>query len=237
MGKFNGFPKEFVVFLKELAENNNREWYNKHRDDYKTYCAEPSFLFIDALGAQLAKYVKNLAYEAKVDRSLFRIYKDTRFSRDKSPYKTHLGILFWLDFFPVKHENPGFYIQLERENIILATGSWFLIPPVLLEFRSSLLDKKAGAEFTKVLKKFEKDRVDIVGENPLKQPPAGFPKDHPLAEYAKYRGIYANYSEFGLADIVFSRDFIDYALTFFIKTIPLLNWLGALTQRAANKAK
>jgi uncharacterized protein (TIGR02453 family) len=235
MEKFNGFPREFAVFLRGLAENNNREWFGKHREDFRKYCVEPSFSFIDALGSELKKHVKNLTYEAKVDRSLFRIYKDTRFSRDKAPYKIHLGILFWLEYFPAKHENPGFYVQLERENLFLATGSWFLIPPVLEEYRLALQDKKLGKEFDGILKKFKDERVDIVGENPLKQTPKGFPKDHHFAEYAKFRGIYANYSEWGLPDVVFGKEFVDYAMAFFLKTIPFLNWLGVIAQKAANK--
>ncbi|MDR2401593.1 MAG: DUF2461 domain-containing protein, partial [Deferribacteraceae bacterium] len=179
--------------------------------------------------------VKKLTYEAKVDRSLFRIYKDTRFSRSKAPYKTHLGILFWLNFFHAKHENPGFYVQLERENLYLATGCWYLVPPVLAEYRAALADKKLGKEFAGILKRFDAEKVDIVGENPSKQVPRGFPKDHPFAEYAKYRGIYAGYSELGLPDLVFSKEFVDYSLAFFTKTIPLLNFLGNIAQKAANK--
>jgi uncharacterized protein (TIGR02453 family) len=235
MDKFNGFPPECVDFLKGISENNNREWFGEHRNDYVRYCAEPAFRFIEALGSALSEHVKNLVYEPKTDRSLFRLYKDTRFTKDKSPYKTHLGILFWRDIFPAKHENPGFYVHMERENLILATGSWFLIPSVLEEYRASLLDKKEGKEFLDILARFKKEQVEIVGENPLKKFPKGFSKDHPLAEYAKYRGVYANYSEFGLPDVVFSKEFVDYALAFFLKTIPLFNWLGKAAERAANK--
>ena len=95
MTEFNGFPKETVKFLKNLAKNHKRDWFNEHKGDFDAYVTEPARGFVDAMGTRLMEIAPGIIAEPRVNGSIFRIYRDTRFSKDKTPYKTHLGIFMW----------------------------------------------------------------------------------------------------------------------------------------------
>ena len=92
---FSGFPKGTVSFLRDLAANNNREWFTAHRPEYETAVLEPARAFVRVMGERLRRLSPQIKAEPRIDGSLFRLYRDIRFSPDKSPYKTNLGIFFW----------------------------------------------------------------------------------------------------------------------------------------------
>ena len=92
---FDGFPKKGVEFLRQLSEHNDREWFSQHKDEYNEYLLAPARDFVTALGERLRKISPGIIADPRTDRSIFRINRDTRFAKDKSPYKTHLGIFFW----------------------------------------------------------------------------------------------------------------------------------------------
>ena len=107
---FTGFPRDTFAFLRGLAANNNKSWFDEHRADYETFCMAPARAFIEALGPRLKKISPTVQWEAKVNGSIFRINRDIRFAKDKRPYKTNLDLWFW-------HRTrggwsaPGFFVR------------------------------------------------------------------------------------------------------------------------------
>lgn len=96
-GRFSGFPPETFAFLADLARNNNKPWFDRNKDRYKEYVEAPAHAFMDALEWELEEKFPDIG---KTHGKLFRIYRDTRFSKDKTPYKTHIGIRAWTCFAP-----------------------------------------------------------------------------------------------------------------------------------------
>ena len=109
---FEGFSRRTVSFFRDLARNNNRPWFAAHRDDYENHVLAPAKSFVTALGARLKTIAPPIAAVPAVNKSIFRIFKDTRFSLDPAPYKTNLGIYFW-DVSRPRLETSGFYFHLE----------------------------------------------------------------------------------------------------------------------------
>jgi hypothetical protein len=121
MTSFQGFPRETIRFLRDLSRNNEKAWFDAHREDYQEHYVGPALAFIASIGPRLQKISPSVTYEPKVNGSLFRINRDVRFSKDKRPYKDHLDLWFW-------HgdkrgwESPGFFFRLLPDRLILGAG-------------------------------------------------------------------------------------------------------------------
>ena len=120
--EFDGFPREGVKFLRDLSRNNNREWFNKHKTGYEKSLLTPAKNFVTAMGDRLKEISPNIVANPAVNQSLFRLNRDTRFSADKTPYKTHLSIFFW-EGAGKRMENPGFYLCFDAKTLTLAGGA------------------------------------------------------------------------------------------------------------------
>jgi len=121
MTGFNGFPRELPRFLSQLEKNNTVEWFSARQKDYEAFVKHPSEEFVVAVGDRLRTFCPGINAIPKVNKSLFRINRDIRFSKDKSPYKTNLGILFWEG--PGKRmESSGFYFHLEGDLMMVGCG-------------------------------------------------------------------------------------------------------------------
>ena len=118
---FNGFSSETVKFFEKLKTNNNKTWFEKNRDIYEKFVLQPSKTFVEAMGEEMRKFAPKIIAVPKVNGSLFRINRDTRFSADKNPYKANMGILFWEGLRP-KMESSGYYFHFEPPKIMLAAG-------------------------------------------------------------------------------------------------------------------
>lgn len=171
-------PKLFA-FFRELKKNNTREWFAANKDRYESDVREPLLAFIDAFAEPLYKISPHFrADPRKQGGSLFRIHRDVRFSKDKTPYKTQAGVHF-------RHERardahaPGFYLHLDPKEIFMGAGIWRPDKEALLKIRAAILDKPAawkkatGASFRR--------RFTLGGES-YKRPPVGVERDHPLFE-------------------------------------------------------
>ena len=105
---FDGFSHDTVAFFEALQENNNKEWFNENKTNFERNVLEPARGFVVALGQRLKEKIsQDIIADPRTDKSIFRLYRDTRFSKNKSPYKTHMGIFFW-EGERKKLENPGF---------------------------------------------------------------------------------------------------------------------------------
>ena len=141
MTTFNGFPAELFTFLSDLAENNNRDWFNDNKIDYEQFVVEPVVDFIHAIAAPLETISSNFVADARRNGgSMFRIYRDTRFSRDKKPYKTNVGCHFRHVAGKTAHA-PGFYFHLQPGNVFVGAGIWRPDGPTRANIRNAIIDK------------------------------------------------------------------------------------------------
>ena len=145
---FRGFPLESVAFLKDLSENNNKTWFAEHKGDFEKHLMEPARDFVYEMGNRIKEISPKVVADPKVDRSIFRMYRDTRFSKDKAPYKTHLGIFFWEGTRP-KMDCPGYYFHLEPPNLMLAVGMHCFSKELLGRFRDRAVHPLHGPDLAK----------------------------------------------------------------------------------------
>jgi uncharacterized protein (TIGR02453 family) len=177
---FLGFSKELFQFLKELAANNDRDWFAANKVRYEEFVQQPALAFIEAIGPGLRKISPYLqALPKKSGGSMMRIYRDTRFSKNKLPYKTNVGIHFRHELGGDIHA-PGYYLHLEPGQCFLGAGIWMPEPEPLAMIRQLILEdprswKRARDDKTFVASyKLEGDQ--------LKTAPRGFDPNHPLID-------------------------------------------------------
>ncbi|UCB46101.1 MAG: DUF2461 domain-containing protein, partial [Spirochaetota bacterium] len=190
---FQGFKKEGIQFLEDLKQNNHRDWFNNHKQTYEHELLEPARSFVILTGERLQKWAPEIHADPRRDKSIFRIYRDTRFSKDKSPYKTHLGIFFWEGHLP-KMECPGLYFHLEPPNFGLFAGMHQFSPQMLKEYRNAVLDPVTGKELEISLEKIKKQGSYEIGGLHYKRVPKGCDPAHPQAELLRYNGLWAGMS-------------------------------------------
>ena len=225
---FAGFPTAGVQFLKNLAKNNDKIWFNQNKETFTTQLLQPAQLFVVAMGKKLEKIAPDIHADPRTDKSIFRIYRDTRFSADKSPFKTHLGIFWWEGDRP-KIECPGFYFHLEPPNLFLGCGIYMLSKPLLKAYRESVVDKKLGPALLAAVKTVSKKGK--IGGKHYKQTPRGFDAKHPNAEYLLYNGLHVM-TENRIPDNLYSEALVDYCSKWYKDVAPLHRWLVQLNKRA-----
>jgi uncharacterized protein (TIGR02453 family) len=174
--------KSTLDFLKKLEQNNNREWFNEHKKLF-TVAREDVMSFVEELIVEIARFDREIG---KVDarKSLFRIYRDTRFSHNKEPYKTNFGA-------NIGHKNVGYYLHIQPKQSFLAGGIYMLENDKLKELRKEI-SHNAGA-FQKIVgdECFCRYFGGLSEEGKLKRVPAGFEKEDPMAEYLKLKNFVA----------------------------------------------
>jgi uncharacterized protein (TIGR02453 family) len=179
-------PKEAIAFFKGLEANNNKAWFDVHRDDYLEHVLEPLKFLVMAMGAALARKIPGLVADPRVNGSLFRINRDTRFSRDKSPYKTQAGMYLWIG--PgEKLACPGLYFEIGPRHVSLGSGTYMFADSAIGAYRRYVAEK--GAKLATAIRKAEKAGFELGGEK-LKRVPSGFDPAHKHAELLKHKGLY-----------------------------------------------
>ena len=184
MAAERSFTPALFAFMRELREHNDRDWFKANKQRYEEDVREPAFAFISEFAGHLQEVAPHfVADPSPTGGSLFRIYRDTRFSKDKTPYKTHTGIHF-------RHEKakdvhaPGFYLHLEPRNVFAAAGIWRPESATLGQIRDAIVRKpEAWTSAVQGIELGEGDR--------LKRPPAGYDPDHPLIDDLKRRNFVA----------------------------------------------
>ena len=173
-----------LQFLKTLLKNNNRDWFTENKNLY-IEAQKDVLLFVENLIEEMSKFDEEiLKIDAK--KSLFRIYRDVRFSKDKSPYKTNFGAGLGMG---KGTRITGYYLHIEPGKSFLAGGVYQPEPSVLKEIRKEI--SMSGNEFLKILeqKDFRNNFRGLSVENKLQRVPAGFEKDDPMAEYLKLKNF------------------------------------------------
>ena len=178
-GKY--FSKATFDFLEDLKENNNRAWFADNKSRYEEKLKDPALRLIEDFGPELEKI--SIHFLA-TPRSLFRIYRDVRFSKDKSPYKTATGIHFRHEQSKNAHA-PGFYLHIERGEVFAGVGIWRPEATALRAIREHIVEDPDGWRRASTAKKFTQS-FELAGDR-LKRAPKGFDPDHILIEELKWK--------------------------------------------------
>ncbi len=194
-------PRTFA-FLKQLAVHNDRDWFNANKQRYTDELRDPLLQLVSDFGPKLQKINKNFVADPRpVGGSLFRIYRDTRFAKDKSPYKTHAAMSF-------RHVDgkdlpaPGFYLHIEPGHLFMAAGMWHGQPEVLKDVRDAIVAHPGHWKRVVASRSFDLDE----SSDALKRPPRGYDPEHPFVSDLKRKSFSSN-TNFTQRD-VFSNDFL-----------------------------
>jgi len=171
------FTNETLTFLAELADNNEREWFNANKKRYEAHLKKPALSFIESFAPQLAEISPHfLAIPKTVGGSLFRIYNDTRFHKNKPPYKTHLGIQFRHAEASRDVHAPGFYLGIEPGHCMAGAGMWRPASASLRAVRQAIVDEPE--RWAHVKESLAAEGVQFMEGDTLKRAPKGFDASH-----------------------------------------------------------
>jgi uncharacterized protein (TIGR02453 family) len=228
--EFLGFSKQTVAFLRGLKKNNSWEWFEVHREIYEEHVLGPAKAFVVALGARLKEISPNIVAVPRINKSIFRLNRDTRFSLDKSPYKPNLGIYFWEGPRP-RMESPGFYFHLEPPTFLLGAG-YYIFPDWLIDrFRRAVVQPEEGRRLAAILKEIARSSGFEVGGKYFKRVPSGYDTAHPNAPLLQHNGLHAVW-ETTIPNEMFTPSLVDYCWRKFKPLAPLHHWLSALAAGA-----
>ena len=215
------FSPALFKFLRDLRANNDRDWFQANKERYEDKLRHPAQQFISDFGPRLAKISPHFNADPRpVGGSLFRIYRDVRFSKDKSPYKTHTGIQFRHKAGKNAHA-PGFYLHLEPGQVFVGAGIWHPDGASLKKIRDHLVADPAAWKRAVNGKRF-REIFELSGDS-LKRPPRGYDADHPLIEDLKRKDFIA-VTRLKQGDVI-RPDFIDHFTRLCRAGKPLMSYL------------
>jgi len=187
--RYVGFGDDSLGFLRELQANNNREWFKANKERYEERVLDVALRFIQSMQGPLAKFAPHFeATPTRVGGSLMRVYRDTRFSKDKTPYKTNIGIQFRHDKAKDVH-SPGYYVHIAPDSVFLGAGMWRPDSDSLRGIRERIVARPAQWQRTLADASFKR-HYKLGGES-LTRPPRGFDKDHECIDDIKRKSFIA----------------------------------------------
>ena len=236
---FTGFPQATVKFLRTLERNNNREWFQQHKEDYKLFLEEPAAAFLDALIAGFESGIGGGPYAGKV----FRIYRDVRFSKDKTPYNPYIHILV-REAKPAKGTVPeaGFFFAFEPGRIMAGIGFMQCASTSLDRYRNRLdrrqmaspfaeveigVDDGKGAALEKIIASVCRKDGFRIDEPELKRVPAGFDREHPRGQLLRRKSLLL-WFESGHDDKLFGSGCVKYLVGKYKMLMPLYQWIKTM---------
>jgi uncharacterized protein (TIGR02453 family) len=224
---FTGLPADYFTFLKELSANNNREWFEENKQRFKQSVQEPLVGFVETMAPRLKKMSKYFVADPRLNGgSIFRIYKDVRFSKDKKPYKTNGGVHFRHAAGKDAHA-PGFYVHIAPDEVFFGGGIWMPPAPALLKIREAIREDGSGWHRAVQGPSFRKRFGDVRGDA-LTRPPRGFDAFEPNIDDIKRKSFFA--MEQGSEKQTRAPSFADDVATAMTEASPLMRFLcGALS--------
>lgn len=223
MTTFSGFSTETLQFFGDIEQNNNKEWFGPRKEEYNRTVQQPAQEFVLALGDRLKEIAPGISFDPSLSGSgsIMRIYRDTRFSTDKTPYKTYLGMRFW-EGPDYKDLYSGLFIWLDKSGAGIHLGQHYFSREYLFAYREAVADQEHGEELERALK-IAREHGKLGGEQYVRVP-RGYPPDHPRADLLKYKALYAT-SQHIAPEIATSPAFLPHCAAFFEHLLPLHNWM------------
>jgi uncharacterized protein (TIGR02453 family) len=220
---FSGFPPEGLAVLAALEAENTRAAFEANRRSYEEGLLEPAKAFVVALGEELRRFAPHVHADPRVNGSIFRVNRDTRFSRDKRPYKPHLDLFFW-EGEGRSRECPGYFFRLRPRTLTLGAGMHHFEGVVLDRYRAAVADGRKGAALEQALAVARTVRGTQLGGAAYKRVPAGFDAAHERAGLLKHDGLFV-FIEQPLPKAVASVRLVTFCARRYERTAPLVRWL------------
>lgn len=224
---FEGFPRAGMDFLRKLKKNNNRPWFQSHKDEYEENVRFPMQCLIAGIAEGMADVAPEIEFNPK--KSIFRIYRDVRFSKNKVPYKTNIAASFQVRLkrkSPV--EAPGLYVGIEPGEIFIGGGVYMPTGDQIKMVRKAIVDRPDDYLDVVNNRRFKKEFGGIMGEN-LAKAPLGYPKDHPMIEHLKHKQFFVG-KEYNDESLCLKPGFQKLVVQVFADTMPLIRWLMSATK-------
>jgi uncharacterized protein (TIGR02453 family) len=219
---FQGFAEPDAKFFRSLAKNQNREWFQKHKSEFETGWQQP----MKELLAEVREGIESAFEHVDLDApKLFRIFRDVRFSKDKSPYKTHIGGII-----PTKRSGKitevpmALYFHVGQPNSFGAAGHYMMDPRSLQRFQRAVADDERGRELERVLAGLQKKKFVVRSHDSYKRIPKGYDAEHPRAEHLKRKGLVVGFPELP-SDILVSAKLGPWLVKQIRVAAPLVEWL------------
>jgi uncharacterized protein (TIGR02453 family) len=216
------FPAETFAFLEGIAAHNEKTWFDANRALYDKGYVEAGKAFVSELGPKLRTISPDVQFDPRVNGSIGRVNRDIRFSKDKRPYKDHLGLWFW-------HgdrkgwEKPGFWFSLEGKSLFLGVGVYGFGKEMLDEFRQSIVHPRSGKALVAAAEAVKLKGPYEIGGKARKLLPKGFTTDPDRIEYLLYEGLYTSL-ELPLAEAT-KPGLADLCLEHYRNCWPIAKWL------------
>jgi uncharacterized protein (TIGR02453 family) len=227
---FPGFPRECVQFWIDLREHNSKGWFEPHREDYQRFVLEPSRQFVVAMGERLRSLSPHVNAVPVVNKSLFRLRRDTRFSRDKRPYKTYMGIYLW-EGEGKRLECSGYYFHLEPPELTLGVGIYVLPKPLIPRYRDAVTESERGQKLSKAIARVTSAGPYTIGGEHYRRVPRGYDASHPRADLLRHNGLYAAYRT-AIPEELHTSAVVDYCFDRYADMSPLHYWLVAVLENS-----
>ena len=227
--QFDGFNENGLKFLDEIKENNNKVWFENNRISWQELILEPNKAYVEEMGEHLIALCPMIRAVPKVSGSLFKIYRDVRFSKDKTPIKTKIGIIFWAGT-AHRMQSSSFYMHYTSQEIFVATGIRTFKPPLLKAYREYIKIEKNAKALHEIFESYKIKGIKIV-EPHYKRYPVGFDANDKYAYLSLYNCLFA-YVSFKPKKTFFSKAIINKNFKFYDSTHELFDWLYDLTLKA-----
>ena len=198
---FSGWPEEALEFYEGVAADNTKTYWTRHKEIYDAKVLRPMTELIEELAPEFG------------ETKIFRPYRDIRFSKDKTPYKTHIGAMV----------GSG-YVQFSAQGLAAGDGMYGMAPDQLDRYRQAVASDRTGGELEGVIAAVESAGIGVTGRDVLKAAPRGYPADHPRIGLLRYKGVVA-WKEWPVADWLETAAARDRLTGFLRATRPLSAWL------------
>jgi len=224
--RFDGFADTNGRFFRALARNQRRDWFALHREEYDGGWQLP----MQALLAETRTRLEPLfRHEPLAAPKVFRIYRDVRFSKDKSPYKTHIGGYIAVDG---TGQGPSaaaaLYFHVGAEEVFVAACQYMMDGAQLARFRQAVVDDRQGDALQQLLRKLTRGGFAVGSHDVLQRVPRGFDPEHSRADFLKRKGLIVTFPALPRRLLV-SRKLVDWLVTHAKRAVPVVEWLSAVT--------
>jgi len=220
---FQGFTPDTLTFLSDLAEHNDRAWFAENRERYDRVLLGPQRDYVDAVGAAFRAIDQRVQAVPSVDRSIYRMNRDLRFARDKSPYKSYADLVLWVG--SDRKHSAGYFLRLTPGTVTIGGGMHDLTPEQLARFRSAIDDGLHGQWLVHTLDDLVTQGYEIT--NPRRKTvPKGYSAQHPRAELLKLEDLHAIRSYSPPPAEFTTPAFVEWSMKQFAQVKPLVDWLA-----------
>jgi len=224
--QFNGFTKEGTTFLKNLEKNNSKVWFENHRHIWEKTILAPNKAFIEDMGDTLQILVPTIKALPKVSGSLFKIYRDVRFSKNKTAMKDKIGLMFWQGL-GHRMQSSSFYMHYTKEKYFVAAGIRGFKTPLLKTYRNYIKYEKHRESLHHILQELECKGYKYTQEK-YKRVPKDFVGDESYLYLTKFDSLFS-YIEYDLDDVFYTVELLDKLFTIYDDMKDLQQWVYEMT--------